>query len=172
MEINKIHEKLKGHFGETVVTSVTEADKEIRDPFITVLGSRVDKVCLFCKVDPDLDFDFCQSITGMDTGDTFTCVYHLYSYSKRHTLVLKVTTPRDEATLPSCVVAWPVVDWYERETAEMFGIQFSGHPDLRPLLLPEGWQGYPMRKDYVEQPQYLGMPTTRENPLDLLDEEQ
>ena len=172
MEINKIHEKLKGHFGEAVILSVTEADDEVKDPFITVLGSKVDRICMFCKAEAVLEFDFCQSITGMDTGDTLTCVYHLYSYQHRHTLVLKTTTPRDEAILPSCVYVWPAADWYEREVAEMFGIQFAGHPDLRPLLLPEQWQGYPMRKDYVEQPQYRGFPTTRENPLDLLDEEQ
>ena len=172
MEITKIHEILKGHFGEVKILSLTEADEQVRDPFITVLGAKLDKICLYCRVEPKLDFDFCQSITGLDTGDVLTCVYHLYSYKHRHTLVLKTTTPRAGATLPSIVKVWPSADWYERETAEMYGIHFEGHPDLRPLLLPEGWQGHPMLKDYVEQPLFEGMPTTRENPLDLLDEEQ
>ena len=172
MEVDKIHEKLSGHFGPDVVLGLTEADKELRDPFITVSGHKLDVVCMYCRVEPALDFDFCQSLTGMDTGETLTCVYHLYSYKQRHTLVLKAAAPRDAAQLPSVVGVWPAADWYEREAAEMYGIHFEGHPDLRPLLLPEGWVGYPMRKDYVEQPHYMQMPTTRENPLDLLDEEQ
>ncbi len=95
----------------------------------------------------------------------------LYPYNHRHTLVLKATTPRGGA-LPTITSVWPAADWYEREAAEMYGIHFEGHPDLRPLLLPEGWVGHPMLKDYVEQPMFEGIPTTRENPLDLLDEEQ
>ncbi len=173
MEINKIHEKLKGHFGETVILSLTEAGDEVKDPFIEVLGSQLDKVCYYCRGEAELDFDFCQSITGMDTGDPLTCVYHLYSYEHRHTLVLKTTTPRDGGALPTIVPVWPAADWYERETAEMYGIHFEGHPDLRRLLLPEEWTGErPMLKDFVEPEIYKGMPTTRENPLDLLDEEQ
>jgi len=173
VEVTKIHEKLKAHFGEAVILSLAEVDDEVKDPFITVAGAKVDRVCMYCKAEAVLDFDFCQSITGMDTGDTLTCVYHLYSYTHRHTLVLKTTTTeRVGAALPSITYVWPAADWYEREVAEMYGIQFTGHPDLRPLLLPEGWQGYPMLKDYVEQPDYVGIPTTRENPLDLLDEEQ
>jgi len=183
MDIEKIHQKLQAHFGEAVILGLTAAEEGIRDPFITVAGSRIDKVCLFCRVEPDLALDFCQSITGMDTGETLTCVYHLYSYSKRHTLVLKCTTPRSEPHLPTCTTVWPAADWYEREVYDLFGVVFDGHPDLRRLLLPDDWPGHPMLKDWKEQPFYtpivgpdhsplqLKIPTTRENPLDLLDTE-
>ena len=65
MDINKIHERLLGHFGGAVILEVTPAQEMVRDPFITVEGGRIDKVCLFCRVESDLAFDFCQSITGM-----------------------------------------------------------------------------------------------------------
>lgn len=169
MEINKIHDKLLKHFGDEVVLELVVADDTVRDPFIKVAGPRIDKVCLYARVEPVLAFDFCQSITGMDLGEDLGCVYHLFSYTHKHTLVLKTTTPRSRPHLPSCVGVWPSADWYEREVYDLFGVHFDGHPDLRRLLLPPDWEGHPMRKDYKEQPVYNGIPTTRENPLDLLE---
>ena len=169
MEINKIHDKLLGHFGDEVILGVTEADDAVRDPFITVAGPRIDKVCLYTRVEPVLAFDFCQSITGLDLGQDLGCVYHLFSYRHKHTLVLKTTTPRQDPRLPSCVSVWPAADWYEREVYDMYGVRFEGHPNLIRLLMPQDWEGHPMRKDYKEQPSYNGIPTTRENPLDLLE---
>ena len=170
MDTTAIHAKLLDHFGDEVIVGLTEAEEMLRDPFITVAGARIDKVCLYCRVEPKLAFDFCQSITGLDTGETLTCVYHLYSYGNRHTLVLKTDTPRAEPRLPSSVHVWPAADWYEREVYDLYGIEFTGHPDLRRLLLPEDWEGHPMRKDWVEPATYRGIPTTRDNPLDLLED--
>ena len=170
MDANAIYEKLLGHFGAEVILSFTAAQEGIRDPFLTVRGAKIDEVCLFCRDNPDFRFDFCQSITALHEGETLTCVYHLYSYSHGHSLILKATTPLAEASLPSCVPVWPAANWYEREAYDLLGVFFAGHPDLRRLLLPEDWPGHPMRKDWQEQPFYNGMPTTRENPLDLLEE--
>jgi len=171
MDINKIYDKLLGHFGEGIILGLTEAEDAVRDPFITVRGDEIDRVGMYCKVEPVLACDFLQSITGMDTGDTLTCVYHLFSYTNKHTVVFKTAVPRDAAELPSSVHIWPAANWYERETYDMFGVTFAGHPDLRRLLLPEDWEGFPGRKDYVQAAEYNGIPTTRENPLDLLEEE-
>ena len=182
MEMTGIHGKLLAHFGPEVILGLTAAEGGVRDPFITVAGKRIDRVCLLLRGEPDLAFDFIQSITAIDTGESFTCVYHLYSYRHRHTLVLKAETGRPDPRLPTCTSVWPAADWYEREVYDLFGIRFDGHPDLRRLLLPEDWEGHPMRKDYKEQPFYrtegtrdspiaMVIPTTRENPLDLLDDE-
>jgi NADH-quinone oxidoreductase subunit C len=170
MDAAAIFEKLRAHFGEEVILGFTPAAEGVKDPFVTVAGRRIDKVCLYGRVEPDLRFDFCVSISGVDTGETLTCVYHLYSYSLRHALVLKAATPRAEAKLPSCVPVWAVADWYEREIYDLFGVEFAGHPDLRRLLLPEDWPGHPMRKDWKEPATYNGIPTTRENPLELLED--
>ncbi len=171
MEIKAIYDKLLDHFGEEVILGLSEVDKEIKDPFITVRGDDVPQVGLYCREEDELACDFLQSITGLDTGDTITCVYHLFSYLHKHTLVLKTAIPKDAAMLPSSVPVWPAANWYERETYDMYGVTFDGHPDLRRLLLPEDWQGYPMLKDYEQGAEYNGIPTTRENPLDLLKEE-
>ena len=171
MDITKIYQKLLGHFGDSIILGLTEADKGVKDPFITVRGDKVHRVGLYCKVEAVLACDFLQSITGMDTGETLTCVYHLFSYTHGHTLVLKAAVPRDAAVLPSSVSVWPAANWYEREAYDLFDVTFEGHPGLRRLLLPDDWEGHPGLKDYVQGPEYNGIPTSRENPLDLLDEE-
>jgi NADH-quinone oxidoreductase subunit C len=168
LDAKAIYEKLLKHFGPETVLAFTEAKDGVRDPFVEVIPGRVDKVCLFLRTEPDLAFDFCQSLTALDTGDALGCVYHLFSYSKRHTFVVKTHAPRVSPVLPSVAGVWPAADWYEREAFDLYGILFEGHPDLRRLLLPEDWEGHPMRRDYVERPSYRGMPTTRESTLDLV----
>ncbi len=168
MQTSEIFQKLLNHFGKDVILELTEANEEVRDPFITVLAKKIDKISLYCRVETDFYFDHCQSITGVDTQETFTCVYHLFSYVHKHTLVIKTTVAREDPSLPSCIAVWPSADWYEREVYDLYGVRFEGHPDLRRLLLPEDWQGHPMRKDWQEPPTYRTMSTSRETPLDLL----
>jgi NADH-quinone oxidoreductase subunit C len=168
VEAKEIFEKLVGHFGSESILGLVEAKEGVRDPSVEVAPRAIDKVCFFLRKEPELAFDFCQSLTALDAGEAFLCVYHLYSYARRHTLVLKTRVPRGAPTLPTVTTVWPAADWYEREAFDLFGVVFEGHGDLRRLLLPEDWEGHPMRKDYVEKPQYRGIPTTRESPLDLL----
>ena len=170
MDSNEIFEKLLDHFGSDQILGQTEAAEGIRDPFITVAPKRIDKICLYLRVEPGLEFDFCQSLTCIDAGESLTCVYHLYSYPHRATVVLKTSVPRAEPRLPTCVGVWPVTNWYEREAYDLFGMDFVGHPDLRRLLLPSDWPGHPGLKDWTEPESYRGIPTRRDNPLDLLDE--
>lgn len=75
-------------------------------------------------------------------------VYNLYSYETRQHLSLKCRLPREAPALPSATPLWPGADWLEREVWDLFGVRFEGHPNLRRLLLPEGWVGHPLRKDY------------------------
>lgn len=168
MDAAAIHEKLLGHFGAETILSLTAAAGGIKDPFLTVAAPRIDKVALFCRVEPELAFDFCQSLTALDQGESLLCVYHLLSYRHHHGLVLKAAVPASDPHLPSCTGVWAAADWYEREAYDLFGIRFDGHKDLRRLLLPEDWPGHPMRKDWKEPPFYNGIPTTRDNTLDLL----
>jgi NADH-quinone oxidoreductase subunit C len=166
LETAAIHQNLLDRFGPEIILNLQPAVEGIRDPFIGVRSDALVAVSQYCHENSELKFDFCQSITGMDNGEQLTAVYHLFSYSWHHTLVLKVTTLRTNPRLPSCVSIWPAANWYEREIFDLFGVFFDGHPDLRRLLLPDDWPGHPMLKDWQEPASYNGMSTSRENPLD------
>ncbi len=112
-------------------------------------------------------FDVCTDVTATDwppRPERFDVIYCLYSIRDRHRLRLKVRAA-DGAAVPSVTGIWPMANWLEREVFDMFGITFAGHPDLRRILMPDEWQGYPQRKDYpLEGPGELML----ENPLDWL----
>jgi NADH-quinone oxidoreductase subunit C len=100
--------------------------------------------------DNELSCDFFDWLSAVDElADGFDIVAHLWSTAHRHGLLLRTRVPRDAAVVPSVVDVFPGADWHERETHEMFGIGFDGHPDLRPLLLPPEFEGHPLRKEFV-----------------------
>ena len=115
----------------------------------------------------DASFDLCSDLTAVDwplRPERFDVVYCLYSTRLRHRVRLKVRAADGQA-VPSATGVWSGTNWFEREVYDMFGIVFAGHPDLRRILMPEDWQGYPQRKDYpLEGPGELLM----ENPIDWL----
>jgi len=115
-------------------------------------------------------FDFLQNLTAVDwiKQDRIELVYHLWSYASRQERVVKIDLPRAQPEAPSVADVWRAADWYEREQFDLLGVVFTGHPDLRRILMPADWVGHPMRKDYVEAASYNGMPTTRANTLELL----
>ena len=95
-------------------------------------------------------FDYCVDITAAHypkREKQFDVVWILYSFPRNQRVRVK-TQIADGATLPSSVSIWPTANWLEREVYDMFGIQFEGHPDLKRILLPDGWKGFPLRKDY------------------------
>ncbi len=98
----------------------------------------------------DQQFDYCVDITAVHypkREKQFDVVWVLYSFARNERIRVKTQIP-DGETLPSSVPIWPTANWLEREVFDMFGIKFDGHPDLKRILLPEGWKGYPLRKDY------------------------
>ena len=118
----------------------------------------------------DDGFDFLQNLTAVDwiKDERIELVYHLWSYGRHLERVVKIDLPRAQPEVASVADVWRAAEWYEREQFDLFGVVFSGHPDLRRILLPDDWPGHPMRKDYVEAAEYRGMSTTRPNTLDLL----
>jgi NADH-quinone oxidoreductase subunit C len=92
-------------------------------------------------------------------------VYHLFSYRHRHAIVLKVEVDRAAARVPTVEGVWKAANWFEREVYDLFGVEFTGHPDLRRIMLPDDWVGHPLRKDYLEAGGYRGIANTREDPL-------
>jgi len=116
----------------------------VRADAITDIGA-------FLKKDPGMGFGYLTSLSAVDWPDRFEVVYHLYSISQKHYLTLKVKVNKENPFLPSVTSVWKAADWQEREVYDMFGIEFEGHPDLRRILLETDWEGFPLRKDYVEQ---------------------
>jgi NADH-quinone oxidoreductase subunit C len=108
-------------------------------------------LCRFLRDDPEMAFDFLIDLCGVDylpREPRFQVVYHLCSTRTRLRLRLKVSLPGTDPKIASVFSVWKAADWMEREAFDMYGITFTGHPDLRRILLTPEWQGYPLRKDY------------------------
>jgi len=132
-----------------------------------VAPDRILEVSQYLRDAPGAAFDLCSDLTATDwplRPERFDVVYCLYSTRHRHRIRLKARLA-DNQPLASVTNVWPAANWFEREVFDMFGVNFSGHPDRRRILMPEDWQGYPQRKDYpLEGPGELLM----ESPLDWL----
>jgi NADH-quinone oxidoreductase subunit C len=108
--------------------------------------------CSFLKSSPESRFDFLADICGADRGveeePRFEVNYHLFSTTIHHRLRLKVLLNEEDTHVPTVTGVWRTANWHERETFDLFGVIFDGHPDLRRILLPDDWQGYALRKDF------------------------
>ncbi|MGE5481574.1 MAG: NADH-quinone oxidoreductase subunit C [Bacteroidota bacterium] len=98
-----------------------------------------------------LGYDYLLLLTGVDWKEKgFQIVLHLAGLARGERLVVTVDVPREDPRCPSVVSVWPTANWHERETWDLMGIRFEGHPDLRRILMKEGWEGHPLRKDYED----------------------
>ncbi len=121
------------------------------DVCLTLGVERLREAAAVLKEAPEAAFDFLACLTAVDRWPSeprFEIVYHLRSLSAGHRLVVKVRLPGDFPAAPSVTDLWAAADWFEREAFDLLGITFTGHPDLRRLLLPPDWEGHPLRKDY------------------------
>ena len=137
-------------------------DFETLQPWIEVKSSAIRDACQFLKDDPRFYFDYLECLSGLDLGvdaDQIGVVYHIMSITKGHRIVLKCFTERNKAELPSVTPVWKTAEWHEREIWDLFGIKFEGHPDMRRILMPEDWEGHPLRKDYVNPEYYHDIKT-------------
>ena len=141
-----IVEKLKSRFPDAIVEVV-----EYRgDLTVVVKKDRIVQVSEFLKTDPDLGFDMVIDILGVDMyrpEERFEVVYNLYSLKIKTYVRLKVRVEESDPVVPSVTGVWAGANWHERETFDMMGIKFSGHPDLRRLYMPEEYEYHPLRKD-------------------------
>ena len=115
-----------------------------------VKAPQVAEVAGFLKSDESLDFNFLNSISAVDYIDHFQIVYHLTSLNKQHTAIVKTRlNGRDDLSLPSVYHLWRGADFQEREIWDLMGISFDGHPNMKRIMLWEGFEGHPLRKDYL-----------------------
>lgn len=155
MQTSEIYEKLKGKFGEAIVEMI---QPEKGDPFITVAPEKIVEISLFLRDDEETLFDYMVILSGMDYGDEkLGVVYHLYSIKRGHYLAVKAILDRENPEIPTVEKVWKSANWHEREAYDMFGIKFTGHPNLIRILSPYDWEGYPLRKDYKTPEEYHGI---------------
>lgn len=140
---------------ENVDGAILEASEFLGQLSVRVSPARVVAVCEFLKRDAESPFDYLSDLTCVhfpENADApFEVVYNLYSISANARVRLKARTT-DAAGIESVTGVWPAANWMEREVYDLFGVQFSGHPDLRRILLPPDWEGHPLRKDYPLEP--------------------
>jgi len=133
-----------------IATDFPEAVFETSDQSVMVKGESLFEVAQYLKNSQGLDFDYLTSITAIDYYDYFEVVYHLTSLKHNHSLVLKTRCyDRAKPTLPSVVSLWRGADFQEREIYDLMGIGFTGHPNLKRIVLWQGFEGHPLRKDYL-----------------------
>ena len=142
---HELAEALRGRFGERVV----DAD----DGAAWVAPDAVAEVCAFLRTDPEHDYGLLSSLTAVDYVEHFDVVYRLTSVSRNASSVLKARLyGRESPSLPSVTGVWKGAELLEREVYDLMGVSFTGHPNLKRLLTWEGFNGHPLRRDYLEPP--------------------
>jgi NADH-quinone oxidoreductase subunit C len=133
-----------------LVPKFTESIIEARENSLLVKSSSIKSILAFLKGAPGLEFDYLNDITAVDYWDYFEVVYQLTSIKNNHKLTVKTRLAgRDNLNLPSMVDVYKGADYQEREIFDLMGIKFEGHPNLKRIFLWEGFQGHPLRKDYL-----------------------
>ena len=163
MDAAALHQALQSRFGDTI--GALESGLE---PAIRVAPPAIVAVCEHLKTVPALALDCLSNQSGVDypKRNEIEVVYHLASYRLRHACVLKVGVPRDNPAMPTVSRVWSTAIWQEREIFDLLGVVFDGHPDLRRILMWDGFKDYPMRKDYVPPDDFEYEPTPHDEVLD------
>ncbi len=127
-------------------------------PGATVPAGRLLEVCRVVRDEAPFQLDYCSFVSAIDlpADGALDVIYHLFSMTARHELLLKVRVSRDAPRLPSVTGIWSGANWHEREAFDLLGVVFEDHPDLRRIMMTEDWSGHPLRKDYVfQEPRWL-----------------
>ena len=158
---SKVEEKI--NFNQALCKKISEKfsdsiDGDPNNDWIQLKPENWLKIAKWLKSDEELFFDSLQCNTGMDLGEgVLESRYNLHSMKHLHKVEIRIKVSAEKPDIPSVEQVWRVADWFERETYDMFGINFIGHRDLRRILLPDDWEGWPLRKDYEEQETYHGI---------------
>lgn len=161
--LEQVRTLLINQLGQSCILKTEETGLQ---PALVIPIDQLLSVCTLLRNHSATYFDFLSCISAVDDGvqaGTFTIVYHLASIPYNTQLTLKVVVPNDRQldnlpVVPSVQSVWRTADWHEREAFDLVGIYFEGHPDLRRILMPDDWEGYPLRKDYEEAEFYHGIP--------------
>ena len=140
-----VGQEIAGQIGGQIPGAVVQ----VTEPWVEIVPQSLLQVAEFLRDTPGLDFDYLNCITGVDYLDYMEVVYHLTSMQHNHSLVLKVRCSRENPEVPSLVSLWRGADLQEREIFDLLGIVFVGHPNLKRIFMWEGFEGHPLRRDYL-----------------------
>jgi NADH-quinone oxidoreductase subunit C len=144
MDPGQLGDRLRQRFADTLVVRGEVTVALDRDDLLHAVG--------FLRDATELSFDYLSDLTATDWPDRlprYWLAYHLLSLEHGHRVRLKVGLAEDDATAPSLVPIHPTANWLEREVFDFYGVIFEGHPDLRRIIMPDDWEGHPLRKDYA-----------------------
>lgn len=148
MEPLQIADRLKELFPEEVL-GITSHAGQIS---VSVRRNRILEIMRYLKLTDELLFDHLNDLCGVDymgrNGDRFEVVYNIYSIRHKHFIRIRAHVPEADCHIQSIVPLWEGANWHERECFDLFGVVFDGHPDMRRVLMPDDWEGHPLRKDY------------------------
>jgi len=142
-------------FEDVIVETVSDG----LHPHVRVRREDVTRVCNFLKTDPDLRFDLLRCITAVDWPEKngIELSYDIMSIQFGHAFAVKVDLDRSQPEIETVWPIWPAAEWHEREAYDLMGVVFTNHPDPRRILMPDDWNGYPLRKDYQDPTEYHGL---------------
>lgn len=159
--ITKVKDLIIANIGEQAIVRVEE---EHLQPILVLQAETLVEIAFLLRDTEGYYFDFLSNISAVDyhPDARFAVVYHLASIPYQAQLTLKVEVENDRRSdnlpeVPSVASVWRTAEWHEREAFDLMGLFFTGHPDLRRILLPDDWQGYPLRKDYEDAETYHGI---------------
>lgn len=151
MEPLQIAKMIEEKFAGQVLGTTTHAGQV----GVSVRKETIKEICLYLRDESSLKMDHLADLTAVDfsrypgdTGPRFEVVYNLISTVYRHRIRLKARVPDEDPRIESVSSIWQTANWHERETYDLMGIKFDNHPDLRRILMPEDWEGHPLRKEY------------------------
>ena len=151
-------EEIAALLGETFGAKILESKLDSLNPWSMVEPGSMLEVSRFLRSDARLLMDHLETLAGVDYKDRIEVVYVLYSMTHRHRFTLKVKLPREGPKVHTVESCWAVANWHEREAYDLLGVVFLGHSDLRRILCPDDWEGWPLRKDYKAPKTYRDMP--------------
>ncbi|MEQ9298550.1 MAG: NADH-quinone oxidoreductase subunit C [Cyclobacteriaceae bacterium] len=157
MTFEEIHEYLLSKLGKAIILGT---DQNATPKAILVDPSSILEVMTFLHEDEQCYFDMLSCLTGLDNGveaNTMEVIYNLYSIPYNQGLMVKAILTREHPEIESIANIWQTANWHEREAFDLLGIQFLNHPDPRRILLPNDWEGHPLKKDYQQQEIYHGI---------------